>query len=73
MSLKFDYFDNNFFLADGYMVGGAHFSDNKDRYVFDYYVEGDKVVKIVLYTKNNVVILKQVYPTKDEAGSDGKK
>ena len=67
---KFEYFDNNFPQVGGYLVGAVHLSDGDDQYVFDYYVKGDTVVKILLYTHNNKVIDKQVYPEKTEAVSD---
>lgn len=71
MALKFDYFDNNFFPdKDGRLVGSVHLSDNDAPYVFDYYVEGDRVVKIILYTKGDKVINRQVYPEKEESVSD---
>lgn len=71
MALKFEYFDNHFFPdKDGRLIGSVHLSDNSDKYVFDYYVEGDRVVKILLYTKNGRVVNEQVYPEKEEAASD---
>ena len=68
---KFEFFDNNFFPdKDGRLVGSVHLSDSDDQYVFDYYVEGEKVVKIMLYTENGRLINKQIYPEKEEAASD---
>ncbi len=67
---KFEYFNNNFPEVGGYLVGAVHLSDGDDQYVFDYYVAGENVVKILLYTKNGKVINKQVYPENEEAGSD---
>ena len=67
---KFNYFDNNFPQVGRYLVGAVHLSDGDDQYVFDYYVEGERVVKIHLYTENGRVMDKQVYPEKDEAASD---
>jgi hypothetical protein len=73
MALKFEYFYNAFNIIDGYQVATVYFSDKEDKYVFDYYVDGDKVVKIVLYTKNGKEINKQVYPKKKDTPSDNKK
>ena len=71
MALKFEYFDNHFFPdKDGRLIGSVHLSDGDDKYVFDYYVEGDRVVKILLYTENGRVVNRQVYPEKEEAASD---
>jgi len=73
MALKFEFFSNNFAEIDGYQVASVHFSDKKDKYIYDYYVDVDKVVKIVLLTKNGTLINKQVYPEKKGATSDSKK
>ena len=73
MALTFEYFNNTFFENDGYPFASVHFSDKKDKYVFDYYVNVDKVIKIVLFTKNGKVINKQVYPEKKGSNSDRKK
>lgn len=62
LALKFEYINNNFFQIDAYQVASVYFSDNEDEYVFDYYLDGDEVSKIVLYTKNGKEINKQVYP-----------
>jgi len=62
MALTFEYFNNRFAVNDGYQFASVHFSDREDRYVFDYYVDVDKVIKIVLFTKNGEMINKQVYP-----------
>ena len=70
MALTFEYFNNTFAENDGYPFASVHFSDEKDKYVFDYYVDLDKVVKIVLFTKNGEVINKQVYPEKKDSNSD---
>ena len=70
---KFEYFSNHFTEVDGFLVASVFVSENKDKYAFDYYVKGDKVVKILLYLKNGEVIHKQVYPEKKEADSDRKK
>ena len=69
-ALKFEYFENNFPQVGSYLVGAVHLSDNDDQYVFDYYVDGDKVVKIVLITKNDEEIVRQVYPEKTDSPSD---
>lgn len=73
MVLKFEYFTNTFGEIDGQKYASVHFSDNNDQYVFDYYVEGDSVIKILLYTKNGTVINKQVYPEIKGSDSDRKK
>lgn len=73
MALKFEYFENRFTIIEGYQVASVHFSDKGYTYVFDYYVDGDKVVKIVLYTKNGKMVMKQVYPKKKEASSEENK
>ena len=62
MALKFEYINNNFFQIDTYQVASVYFSDSEDEYVFDYYLDGDTVAKIILYTKNGREINKQVYP-----------
>ena len=73
MALTLEYFNNTFFENDGYPFASVHFSDKDDKYVFDYYVNVDKVIKIVLFTKNGKVINKQVYPEKKDSNSDRKK
>jgi hypothetical protein len=73
MALKFEYLSNTFGENDGYQFASAYFSDKNDKYVFDYYVDVDKVIKIVLFTKNNEMINKQVYPEKEGSNSDRKK
>ena len=72
MALKFEYFYNTFRIIDGYQVASVYFSDKDDKYIFDYYVGGDKVVKIVLYLKNEEEINKQIYPEKKESGPEKK-
>lgn len=64
MTLKFEYFSNVLEEVDGYHVAAVYFSDKKDKYLFDYYVDGDKVVKIILISKNGKYINKQVSPEK---------
>ena len=70
MALKFEYFYNTFRIIDGYQVAAVHFSDKDDDYIFDYYVAGDKVVKIVLYRKNEEEINKQVYPEERDSSPE---
>ena len=70
MALTFEYFNNTFAVNDGYQFASVHFSDKKDKYVFDYYVDVDKVIKIVLFTKNGEMINKQVYPEEKGSNSD---
>ena len=72
MALKFEYFYNTFIIIEGYQVASVYFSDKDDKYIFDYYVSGDKVVKIVLYMKNEKEINKQIYPEKKELSSEKK-
>lgn len=69
-ALKFEYFDNHFSEMNGFLVGAAHFSDNDDQYIFDYYVKGERVVKILLFSKNGSVLNKQVYPEEGEGSSE---
>lgn len=71
MALTFEYFNNTFSVNDGYRFASVHFSDKKDKYVFDYYVDVDKVIKIVLFTKNGKMINRQVYP--EEKGSNSER
>ena len=70
MALKFEYFDNTFRIIDGYQVASVNFSDGEDSYIFDYYVSGDKVSKIILFLKNEEEINKQVYPEKKDSNSE---
>ena len=70
MALKFEYFYNTFRIIDGHQVASVYFSDEKDNYIFDYYVSGDEVVKIILYLKNEEEINKQVYPEKKDSGPE---
>ena len=67
LSLKFEYFNNTLDEVDGYIVAAVHFSDKEDKYLFDYYVKGDKVEKIILFSKNGKFINKQVFPEKNDA------
>ena len=70
MALKFEYFYNTFRIIDGYQVASVYFSDEENLYIFDYYVSGDKVGKIILYLKNEEEINKQVYPEKKDSSSE---
>lgn len=72
MSLKFEYFSNALDEVDGYIVAAVYFSDKEDKYLFDYYVKEDKVVKIIFFSKNGKYINKQVFPEKNEACSEEK-
>lgn len=67
--LKFEFLDNNLEKVGGFTVAAVHFSDNKDNYILDYYVDGNNIVKIMLVTKNKEVINKELYPAKYEESS----
>jgi len=62
-AFKFEYIDN--FMSydlEGYKVLGVYFTDQEGKWhVFEYYVNNDKVDKIVMLTTNGN---KQVYPEK---------
>jgi len=73
MALKFEYFSNALAEVDGYHVASVFFSDKEDKYLFDYYVGGDKVVKIIFFSKNGEYINKQVYPEEKGECSEEKK
>ena len=73
MALKFEYFYNTFRIIDGYQVASVYFSDEEDSYIFDYYVDGDEVAKIILFLKNEEEINKQVYPEKKDSSSEKEK
>ena len=73
MALKFEYFYNSFRIIDGHQVASVYFSDGEDNYIFDYYVSGDKIAKIVLYLKNEEEINKQVYPGEDDSNPEKEK
>ena len=73
MALKFEYFYNAFRIVNGHQVASVYFSDEEDNYIFDYYVSGDEVVKIVLYLKNEEEMNKQVYPEKTDSISEKEK
>ena len=73
MALKFEYFYNTFRIINGYQVASVYFSDEENIYIFDYYVSGEKVEKIVLYLKNEEEINKQVYPEKKDSDSEKEK
>lgn len=73
MALKFEYFSNALAEVDGYHVASVYFSDKEDKYLFDYYVGGDKVVKIIFFSKNGEFINKQVYPEEKGDCSEEKK
>ena len=76
LSLKFDYFENELGQDKGRQVVYVHFSDDKDEYVLTYHVDGNSVVKIVLFSKNGEFLNKELYPAKDpdkESSSEEKK
>ena len=73
MELKLEYLANAFEQVDGMKVASVYFSDKDDKYVLDYYVDGDNVAKIVLLTKNGEFINKELYPAKEESTPKGKK
>lgn len=66
LALTFEYFANAFEVVDGLQVASVYFTDKKDKYIMDYYVDGYNVVKIILVSKNGKVINKEVYPAKDQ-------
>ncbi len=74
IALKFEYIDYSLiYYSDIYKVLPVSFSDQKkDRYVFDYYVDYEKVVKIVLVMKKGEIINKQVFPEKKDTEPKGK-
>lgn len=74
IALKFEYIDYSLiYYSDIYKVLPVSFSDQKkDRYVFDYYVDYEKVVKIVLVMKKGEIINKQVFPEKKDTDPKGK-
>lgn len=67
LKLKFEFLANALEEVDGLAVAAVHFSDNEDKYLLDYHVDGNNVVKIVLVTKNKEIINKEIYPAKNEA------
>jgi hypothetical protein len=73
MALKFEYFYNTFRIVDGHQVAAVYFSDEENKYIFDYYVSGDEVVKIIFYLKNEEEINKQVYPENRDSNSEKEK
>lgn len=66
LTLKFEFLANALEVVDGHAVAAVHFSDNEDEYILDYHVDGNKVAKIILVTKNKEVIIKELYPEKHE-------
>jgi hypothetical protein len=66
LTLKFEFMANALEEVEGLAVAAVHFSDDKDKYILDYHVDGNNVAKIVLVTKNGVVINKELYPAKNE-------
>ncbi|NLA74582.1 MAG: hypothetical protein GX846_03770, partial [Deltaproteobacteria bacterium] len=61
LKLKFEYLANTLEVVEGHAVAPVHFSDGEDKYMLDYYVDGDNVVKIILVTKNHEYINKELY------------
>ena len=72
LALKFDYMDSTPDQVDGMQVVYVYFTDKKDKYILTYYVGGNKIVKIALFSKNGDYINKELYPAKNESSS-GKK
>ena len=66
LALTFEFFPNALQEVDGLPVASVYFSDKDDKYVLDYYVDGYKVVKIVLLTKNGEFINKELFHEKEE-------
>lgn len=63
-AFKFEYIDNlmSYDLEEGYKVLGVYFTDQEGEWhVFEYYVDNDKVAKIVMLATNGS---KQIYPEK---------
>jgi hypothetical protein len=73
LALKFDFLDNALEEVDGLSVAAVHFVDSEDKYILDYHVDGNNVVKIMLASKNGKVINKELYPAKNETSSGEKK
>ena len=67
MALKFEYFENELGQENGLPVAYVHFSDKEDDYVLTYYVEGEDVVKIILFSKNGKFINRELYPAETPA------
>ena len=64
LSLKFDYFEDEPAQENGLKVAYVHFTDKKDKYVLTYYMDGNNIVKIMLFSKNGDYINKELYPAK---------
>ena len=65
LTLKFDFFEDELAQENGLQVAYVHFTDNKDNYILTYHVDGNNVVKIILFSKNGDFINKELYPDKD--------
>lgn len=68
--MKLEYLNDHFQDSDGYIVAPVHYSSEKDEYIFDYYVKGDSVEKIILFSKNGDFIGTQIFPEKKEAAPE---
>lgn len=64
LSLKFDFIDSEPGHEKGLQVVYVHFTDNEDKYVLAYHVDGNNIVKIMLFSKNKDFINKELYPAK---------
>ena len=68
-AFKFEYIDNlmNYDIEEGYKVLGVYFTDEEGEWhVFEYYVDNDKVAKIVMLTTNGS---KQIYSEEQDTDS----
>ena len=71
LSLKFDYFENELSQEKGLEVAYVHFSDKEDEYILTFHVDGNNVVKIILFSKNGDFINKELYPAKSPDKKEG--
>ena len=65
LSLKFDYIESEPAQENGLQVVYVHFTDKEDNYILTYHVDGNNIVKIMLFSKNSDFINKELYPAKD--------
>lgn len=77
LALEFKYIENELAQENGMQVAYVHFTDKQDAYILTYHVDGNKVVKIILFSKNNNFINKELFPAKNpdkkETFPEGKK
>jgi len=77
LSLKFDFIESELGQENGLQVAYVHFTDKEDNYILTYYVDGENIVKIMLFSKNEDFINKELYPAKNpdkkEGGAEEKK